>query len=174
MRLGNLCGWDEKELVRVCLGETLPVEGVEVLVLQGLADLHHAVCPEVDQHHSVPVLHPNSSLTIKSKHMQFAWITGIGRRQVPLHHVSASQVDPISGLWHCHCCKWGWILLACNSVHRPPHLIPPSHRIVLSIESKTAACFQGGRRILVQHIREGEGTAISPQRAPQPCRSHPR
>jgi hypothetical protein len=39
------------------LGEALSVKGVEVLVLKGLADLHHPVCSEVKQHHSIAILH---------------------------------------------------------------------------------------------------------------------
>ena len=42
--------------VWVNLGESLPVKGCEVLVLQSLADLHHAVRTEVDQHHCVAIL----------------------------------------------------------------------------------------------------------------------
>ena len=44
-----------------CLGEALEIKGVEVLILKGLADLHHAICPEVVQHHSVPVLRVGGS-----------------------------------------------------------------------------------------------------------------
>lgn len=39
------------------LGEALSVKGVEVLVLEGFADLHHPVCSEVEQHHSIAILH---------------------------------------------------------------------------------------------------------------------
>jgi hypothetical protein len=33
------------------LWEALSIEGIKLLVLKGLADLHHPVGPEIEQHH---------------------------------------------------------------------------------------------------------------------------
>ena len=85
------------------LGKALAVKGVEVLVLKGLADLNHPVRPEVEQRHSIPILHKFSSSHICNICCRRPrWkLTASQIRSLLMQSVHDTAVD--AHLWGCSC-----------------------------------------------------------------------
>ena len=133
---------------------SFPVEFVKVLVLEGLRQLHNPVCPEVENHHCIPILHCHThEVSLRCLHkgrLCPVWTYSPGRRIAasPMASVLRSCIcaDIIHDAWASAC--HGAVVLS---------LLQWSYQAWLHVSPATSTGVKGGGS-----LREQSSTCIEP------------